>query len=190
MLLPGTEQKQISRLADPYIILDRNEKGFLKFAPAEELKSLRKEYFHLERTVFEGETVLEVQSIQGVCLEICAEFDLLDCQADAIGIKLRCSDDGEQETVLTYSLQSGELSFDRSRSDGWSEGVRTCQLDLRGRDTLKLHIFVDTCVVEVFADDGRLTMTNNIFPDPDHVTLKLYSSGGKAEVVSLDIWNL
>lgn len=170
--------------------VELGEKGYLKFAPAEELKSLRKEYFHLDRTVFEGETVLDVQSIQGVSLEICTEFDLLNCQADAIGIKLRCSDDGEQETALTYSLLSGELSFDRSRSDGWSEGVRTCQLDLKGRDSLKLQIFVDTCVVEVFADDGHLTMTNNIFPDPDHVTLKLYSSGGKAELVSLDIWNL
>lgn len=162
--------------------------GRLKFLPVEELTALRGDHYHIDRlTVEEVEQVLPVK---GDCLEIIAVFNLTDCKADEFGIKLRVSDNGREETVLSYLCCTGELLLDRNKSDGWSQGIRKCKLDMSGKEALRLHIYIDTCVVEVFADEGYATMTNNIYPNPDHKGLKIYSRGGNAELISLDIWKL
>lgn len=164
--------------------------GRLKFLPVEELKSLRGEHFHLDCTKIIPDTTVLPESIKGDSLEIIAEFDLKNSDASEFGFKLRKSADGSQETVLSYDMKSGELRFDRNRSDGWSEGIRTCKLEAFDKEKMKLHIFVDTCVVEVFADEGRTVMSNNIFPDSASVYMDLFSLGGTAELISLDIWQL
>jgi beta-fructofuranosidase len=170
--------------------VELDEQGHLKFAPVEELKALRGGHFHLDRTAIEGEIQALPRSIKGDSLEIVAEFNLKNCHAEEFGFKMRVSDDGNEETVLSYSPKTGELQFDRNRSDGWSQGIRKCKLESADKDTLRLHIYVDTCVVEVFADEGRTTMTNNIYPNPYSINLKLFSLGDKVELISLDIWQL
>lgn len=170
--------------------VEMDDDGHLRFLPVEELKALRGGYFHLDRTAIEGEIQTLPRSIKGDSLEIVAEFNLKNCHAEEFGFKMRVSDDGNEETVLSYSPKTGELQFDRNRSDGWSQGIRKCKLESADKDTLRLHIYVDTCVVEVFADEGRTTMTNNIYPNPYSINLKLFSLGDKVELISLDIWQL
>lgn len=170
--------------------VEMDDDGHLRFLPVEELKALRGGHFHLDRTAIEGEIQALPRSIKGDSLEIVAEFNLKNCHAEEFGFKMRVSDDDKEETVLSYSLKTGELQFDRNRSDGWSQGIRKCKLESADKDTLRLHIYVDTCVVEVFADEGRTTMTNNIYPNPYSINLKLFSLGDKVELISLDIWQL
>jgi beta-fructofuranosidase len=170
--------------------IELDEDGHLKFMPVEELKSLRGEHYHLDSTIINKETDHFPKSIKGDCIEIKAEFKLKDCHAEEFGFKLRVSASGDEETVLSYLLGTGELQFNRNSSDGWSEGIRKCKLESTGQDTLKLHIYVDTCVVEVFTDEGRTAMSNNIYPSPDSVNLKIFSNGAEVELVSLDIWQL
>jgi len=168
--------------------VEMGEHGQLKFLPVEELAVLRGEHYHVDRLLVAG--MEQVLPIEGDCLEIIAVFRLTDCDANEFGIKMRVSEDGQEETVLSYLCRTGELQFDRNRSDNWSQGIRKCRVNLAENGKLKLHIFIDTCVVEVFANDGYAAMSNNIYPKPDHKGLKIFSHGGKVELESLDIWKL
>jgi sucrose-6-phosphate hydrolase SacC (GH32 family) len=47
-------------------------------------------------------------------------------------------------------------------------------------DELDLRVVVDTCSVEVFADGGRLVLTNQVFPAPGATGLRVCAGGGEA----------
>jgi len=92
--------------------------------------------------------------------------------------------------MLIYNLTTNELRFDRNQSDGWSEGVPSVILERSGEEALKLHVFIDTAVVEVYTDHYRTVMTNNIYPDPGSIHMEVFSTGGLVTVSSIDIWKL
>lgn len=170
-------------------IVELDADGRLKFSPVEELQALRREHYRFESTpVIPGKTILP-KYVGSDCLEIKAEFQLVGCEAEEIGFILRASADNAQQTILAYNLLTKKLRFDRSRSDGWSEGIPSVKLE-SGGDTLKLHIFIDTCMVEVYTENNRTVMTNNIYPDPASVGLDVFTLGGQANIISIDIWKL
>ena len=53
-----------------------------------------------------------------------------------------------------------------------------------------MRIFVDHCSVEIFAQDGQVTMTELIFPDPESISVSVYASEGTATVSSLKLTTL
>ena len=78
--------------------------------------------------------------------------------------------------------RSGDVTFDPT----FATGVQRAPLKLEdGR--LKLHILVDWSSVEVFADDGQLLITDQIFPDPASTGINAYATGGTASLVSLTV---
>ena len=88
------------------------------------------------------------------------------------------------EAVFGYSTQQKTLFFQR---DG--QNRKTAPLPLRN-DHMKLHIFIDRCVVEMFGGDGEVTLTALLNPDTVCEGLSLYATGGNAHVKKLDIWKL
>ncbi|WP_307556008.1 MULTISPECIES: GH32 C-terminal domain-containing protein [unclassified Paenibacillus] len=103
---------------------------------------------------------------------------------------VECSEDGREETIISYDVNSKVLRFDRSRSDSISEGVRTCTLETTDHGLVALHIFVDTSCIEIYANEGRTVMSNNIYPDPASTGIDVFCRGGKVEMLSLNIWKL
>ena len=171
-------------------IVELDTDGRLRFSPVEELKVLRREHVRLENTTISpGADVLPKYAASD-CVEIIAEFQLAGCTAEEIGFVLRASGDGTQRTMLIYNLTTNELRFDRNQSDGWSEGVPSVILERSGEEALKLHVFIDTAVVEVYTDHYRTVMTNNIYPDPGSIHMEVFSTGGLVTVSSIDIWKL
>ncbi len=55
---------------------------------------------------------------------------------------------------------------------------------------LSLRIFVDRSSIELFADGGRSTMTNLVFPTQPYSTLSINTSAGKAKVKNLKIYSI
>jgi len=53
-----------------------------------------------------------------------------------------------------------------------------------------VNIFVDRSSVELFVDEGRIAMTNLVFPIVPYTTLRLYSKGGKADFKNVNIHKL
>ena len=63
-------------------------------------------------------------------------------------------------------------------------------LNLCEGTTYHLNIFVDKCSVEIFVDNGRIAMTNLVFPTEVYNTLRFYSEGGNMQVNNLNIHRL
>ena len=61
---------------------------------------------------------------------------------------------------------------------------------LTADNRLVLRIFIDRSSVEVFEKDGRLAMTNLVFPTSPYDRLSISASGGKAEIRDLSIYPL
>jgi beta-fructofuranosidase len=55
-------------------------------------------------------------------------------------------------------------------------------------ENLDLHIYLDRSVMEVFAEEGRVAVTRVIYPDERAGGIEVFSEGGPAEVVSVEIW--
>jgi len=55
---------------------------------------------------------------------------------------------------------------------------------------VRLHIFFDHSIVEVFANDGEAVMTAQIFPDDTDNGVELFSNGGNSRINSLKIWSM
>jgi beta-fructofuranosidase len=62
--------------------------------------------------------------------------------------------------------------------------------DLARGEPLRLHIFLDGSVIEVFANE-RACLTARVYPDgPRSMGLGLFSSGGTAKLASLEAWEM
>ena len=57
-------------------------------------------------------------------------------------------------------------------------------------DKIKLHVFIDSCSVEVFGNDGRAVISDLIFSNPQSSGLEFYAREGNARLNNLDIWTL
>jgi sucrose-6-phosphate hydrolase SacC (GH32 family) len=55
---------------------------------------------------------------------------------------------------------------------------------------VKFHVFVDTCSIEVFVNDGQRVLTSLIFPNPDNRAIELFSSNGPTTLRGLTAWPL
>jgi len=164
--------------------------GLLRFHPLERLETLRTQHLHLRDTLITPSGKVLPEEIGGVSLEIILELDLSSCNATQFGLKVRWSRDLQEETVISYEKESSTVRLDRRKSDPYSDGINECKVEASPETRLTLRIFVDTCSVEVFVNDGRAVASNNIYPHPGSTGLELFSVGGDARVLSLDVWRL
>ena len=158
--------------------------------PVEQLEELRREHVSVE-DVTVGDGSLKAP-FGGNALEIVATFDAAEAEASRFGVKVRVGE-GE-ETVIGYDKDSGEVFVDRSASGFLPSesfaAIHAAPLEITPEGEVKLHIFVDAASVELFANDGLRTITDQIFPDPESLGVELFAEGGSAELASLDIWRL
>ena len=59
-----------------------------------------------------------------------------------------------------------------------------------GKQTYHVDIFVDKSSIELFVNNGRIAMTNLVFPVAPYENVKLYSKGGKAEFKNVKVHKL
>lgn len=158
--------------------------------PVEQLQSLRREHVSVsDVTVAEGSLKAP---FEGSALEIVATFDAADAEASRFGVKVRVGD-GE-ETLVGYDAATGEVFIDRTRSgiipaESFA-AIHAAPIEVTAEGEIKLHVFVDAASVELFANDGLRTITDQIFPDAESLGVELFAEGGDAGVAELDIWKL
>jgi beta-fructofuranosidase len=165
--------------------------GKLAQAPVPELQKLRANPRHYPQLAVPAEGDLALPEIQGDCLEILLEFD--SAQAGTAGLKVRCSPDEAEYTLITYDWKSGALVIDREHSSLNPEvpNERRVAPYQAGEDgKISLHIFLDRSVIEVFVNE-QVVMASRIYPTrPDSLGLKLVANGGAVEVNSMDVWTM
>jgi len=108
--------------------------------------------------------------IQGDLFDISAEIDLGN--ASEVGIKIRGSDASfsTKDQKITCLGKSADLKPINNR--------------------IKLRILVDRSSIELFANDGRVSMSSCFVPDPANRNLDLYTTGGTAKVIAINIHEL
>lgn len=162
----------------------------LRQTPIEELQQLRLgKIYHAENKTLTGETILP-STAAGKTLEIEAVFEPGD--AEEFGLLLRVGDD--ERTVVGYDVTHHQLFVDRSISglvdfSGGFAGSHGAPLDPEeGRVTVR--VLLDWSSLEVFGNDGRIAITDLIYPDQESEALGLYAVGGEATLVSINIHSL
>ncbi len=182
-------------------LLTLGQDDTLHIEPAPELAALRGtvlhgNHFHQENLVVTDETL--PLDFQGDCLEILAVFQ--PESATMFGLKVRCAPDRSEETWILCDLTRQLVTIEREKSSlspsaGHDElparqVVRHAPLVWQPGEAVRLHVFLDKSVVEVFVN-GRITLSSRIYPTrPDSQDLYLFSKQGSVLVSSLDIWQM
>jgi sucrose-6-phosphate hydrolase SacC (GH32 family) len=95
-------------------------------------------------------------------------------------------------TTVRYA--NGELFVDRTQSGvtDFSQDfpARTAAPLAIGNEPLELTILVDRSAVEVFAQGGKVAMTNLVYPPAGAQGVELSGAGVKAGRISVDVWEL
>jgi len=112
--------------------------------------------------------------------------------AKTCGVKVCCSPDGKEETAIYYDATDKKIKID-TRKSSLGEGpkrIEAAPFKLKKGETLKLRIFVDKSVIEVFAND-RQALVRRIYPTrKDSVGVKLISTGAVVKVPRFDAWDM
>ena len=109
-----------------------------------------------------------------------------------IGWKLLAGDGTSIE--IGYDGARSELFVDRTHSGvvGFSRDfpVRTAAPLAIGGAPLSMTILVDRSTVEMFAQGGRVAMTNLVYPLAGADGIELYSRGERPGQITVDLWSL
>jgi fructan beta-fructosidase len=158
--------------------------------PIKELESLRVSHKTAEQNIFEGIWIPKKFSPLKNTYELIVEFE--NISAEEFGLKL-CVGENEKTTV-GYSVSKEELYVDR-RNSGYDDfnkafpGISKGPLKNR-TNTVKLHIFIDKCSIEVFGNNGETVISSKIYPDLSSLGIELFSNNGKVKIKSLEMWDL
>lgn len=164
------------------------EDGTLRMAPVPEIQVLR------GRPATWGPINLqsgETRILEGVSGDACElQVRLRPVPGGRSGVKVRRSQDGQEETLLYYDAASRELVFDATRSGSHGRTIlERAPLPLQPGETLNLRVFVDASVVEVFAND-RQAICRRVYPKPESLAVALFSGAGEAYFEQVTAWDI
>ncbi len=150
--------------------------------PIPELENLRANHFQAQNFQIKNET--RALPIGGRCLEIQAEFTLETAQefGFCFGKDIKIAYDSTSQEVFILRGQTEDTDFHANFSGRH-------HAKLIEQNSLKLHIFIDHCSVEVFVQNGEIVLTDLVFFSPN-TTLELYAKNGTVQVNNLNVWEL
>jgi beta-fructofuranosidase len=158
----------------------------LRFAPAPELESLRRQSLVLAEC--DVDEKIRWLDIQGAQLEIEARVDLR--VAVAFTIVVLASPDQQEQTRIVFDATSEFLFIDVSQSNRTQPRIdrHHAPLRLMKDEQLHLRVFVDASVIEVFANE-RVCLSERVYPSRNDSTRIGITSNGHT-VVDLSVWKL
>lgn len=135
-----------------------------------------------------GATSAANSAVSGSAIDIVAEFDA--GTAAEFGLVVRAGIN--EETVIGVDRATKRLYVDRTRA-----GQSTFHPTFASRQyapirltngRVRVRVLVDWSSVEVFADDGEVVITDQLFPSATSAGVALFAKGGTAKLVSMDAW--
>jgi beta-fructofuranosidase len=192
---PGDEPSEIARGWSGVYGLPRllwlGEDGALRQRVPPEFQALRcNEKQWVDERIADGARK-ELSGLQGLSCEL--EIDLVPQTAQKSGLIVRATADGREQTRLYYDAEESCLVFDAQHSSATGTGrpvIEKAPLKLAAGGQLHLRVFIDKCVVEIFADDQQ-AITRRVFPTrADSVGIYLFSEGGEAIFKQVTAWEM
>jgi beta-fructofuranosidase len=210
---PGKPTKgwnQIMTLPRRLTVLPKGEIDPLGIEPAGDIESLRYDHLHVGSMNLPANEDVVLRNIQGNAMEITTEVDPKN--APMVEMNVLRSPNAEEVTRIrffknrgyrhrefgrasTYGRRhSSVITIDSSYSsvlpDVQSRAPETAPVFVDKNKPLKLRVFIDRSVVEVFVN-GRQCVAMRVYPGrPDSVGVSLRSQGTGAVLKSLDAWQM
>ncbi|WP_264355132.1 GH32 C-terminal domain-containing protein [Pseudarthrobacter sp. MM222] len=100
--------------------------------------------------------------------------------------------DGTSSTVIGYDAATGKLFVDRTNSGNTAfhpafASIEDAPVTLDKNGNITMRIYLDRSSVEVFAQDGLRTITDQVFPNAGADKMALFAEGGTAQLKSLTV---
>lgn len=143
--------------------------------PVPELKKLRGEAFS-RAGIYLSDMTNVLSELKGDALEIEAELE--PGSARVCGLRLRQSENGQQAVTIAYDGSQLDVG-----------GAKAPFKLAENERTLKLRVFLDKSVLEVYAN-GRACVTRVISAGEKDLGVGLFANGGSATVRSLNAWRM
>jgi sucrose-6-phosphate hydrolase SacC (GH32 family) len=192
-------------------VLDLDSDGTLTISPAEELQTLRRNHSKQENITVSADAEVAIEGMKCDTMELGVEIE--PGTAREVSLAVRCSPDGKEETVVRYLPERKQLVLDMKHSTLRKDVVYTqgpldtggirrasdykaprttveAPLSLHPGESLKLRVFLDKPMLEVFAND-RQCITQQVFPArTDSLGIKVSAKAGPAKVRVLEAWDM
>ncbi len=186
-------------------LLTLREDNTLGIEPVRTVEALRSEHERLGETSLPANREVVLEGVQGNTMELAVEVD--PRSAREICLHVLRSPGGEETTEVKFfrrgymrtHKEDGKhhqdaLVIDTSRSsllpDVKARPPEIAPFELPSNETLKLRIFLDRSVVEVFAN-GTQCLALRVYPERrDSVGVAIRAQGGDAVLHSLDAWQM
>ena len=158
-------------------VLSLTDEDRLMGEPLPELAKLRKgDQACVENLILRDETK-HFSGVQTDTLEVVAEIAPRD--ARVWGLKLAAPSSSDES--LTVRGEGDRLNVAGTEVPG----IRF------GEDgAVKLHLFFDRSVLEVFINDGIQSVTRVVYPDEKGLAVHLFAEGGTVIVKSMKVWEI
>ena len=187
--IPTSPWRSAMSLPRELSVTKTNDGWRLISKPVGSLQKYRGPVVSLEKMNLNGEKSLPILN---QVVEI--EMMLKPGKHDSCGIKLAVGN-GKYFTI-GYTKNSEQFYVDRSNSGdtSFSPNLRswlltTVPLKLKD-EKLKLHIFFDKSIVEVYANDGEMVITQQLFPEETSNGISLFSKNGNSVFEEVKVWPL
>jgi len=181
--------------------LTLRSKDELGIEPAGDVESLRGDHQHVGAMKLPTNEEVVLENVRGNAMEIVAEIDPRG--APMVEMNVLRSPKGEEVTRILFFRDRGFrrgrrrqslITIDSSRSsvlpDVRSRAPETAPVVLDRNEPLKLRVFIDRSVVEVFAN-GKQCVAVRVYPGRgDSLGVSLRSQGQDAALKSLDAWQI
>jgi beta-fructofuranosidase len=192
---------------------DKVERDALAVEPAGDVTSLRADHQHVDGMTLPANREVVLKSIEGYAIEIEAEIDTGG--APMVEMNVLRSRDGQERTRIAFyrgrgyrnwerytgwerqalqaatdSLITIDTSYSSLLPDVLSRAPETGPVYLAPDEPLKLRVFVDRSVVEVYVN-GKQCLAVRVYPGrEDSVGVSLRAQGRDAQLRSLDAWQM
>jgi len=180
------------------------DKDHLAIEPAGDIESLRREHQRTDAMTLPANEEIVIENVKGNAMEMVAEIDPKG--SPMIEMNVLRSPNREEVTRIMFfkergyrdrsrrAVLPGLISIDSSRSsvlpDVRSRAPETAPVFIERNEPLKLRVFIDRSVVEVFVN-GRQCVALRVYPGrEDSLGVSLRAQGQDAQLNSLDAWQM
>jgi beta-fructofuranosidase len=207
---PGMNTKGWNQIMSLPRRLTLSEEGKLDIEPGGDYASLRLDHQRIEGQALPANKEFVFDTIRGNAMELIAEID--PGSSPVIELNVLRSPHEEEVTRIQYYhkrgfrtkevprkskkrfQEHGVITIDTSRSTTLPNvkirPPETANVRIMNGETVKLHVFVDKSIVEVFVN-GRQCAAVRVYPGlNESVGVSLCARGGDAKLKSLDAWQM
>ena len=180
--MPEREDGWAGMMTIPRELHVKNGKVFS--TPVKELEALRTSEKSYENLSFYKPN--KFYGVSGETGELVLDIDLTE--TEEFEIYLRASQDENQKTVLYYNKALEVFKINRNEAGAGGDGERECPV--LPADKMKLQIFLDRSLIEIFINDGEKVLTSRIYPRSDSTGIVFVPKKGAFKIDSLKFYEL